>query len=256
MDLYVVFSTPPIFRVMAGRTEIGTVDAHFVQLRKADDFTFVLAGRAWRVTHIDWRRGICTVEPAPDAGYPSWMGDPRFLSWEVCQAMREILLADDHEATWTGRACEVIDTLRAQYAFLHDGPAPLVDEGDIIRWWTFAGGRANNLLAHLLSAELGDKITASNTAVTIAESAGKSLVAARQAVAALSRPGRISREATRQAAAGAARGRISKFQPCLPGRLELELLAETLMDVQSAIVAATSAQEPHSTPNSPGRCRS
>ena len=241
MDLYVVFSTPPIFRVMAGRTEIGTVDAHFVQLRKADDFTFVLAGRAWRVTHIDWRRGICTVEPAPDAGYPSWMGDPRFLSWEVCQSMREILIGEDREAIWTSRACDVIDTLRAQYAFLHDAPAPLVDERDIIRWWTFAGGRANNLLAHLLRTELGDKVTASNTAVTLAEGAGKSLVAVRQAVAALSQPGRVSREAARRAAADAARGRISKFQPCLPAELEQELLADVLVDSDGAAEAVARA---------------
>jgi len=242
MDLYVVFSTPPIFRVMAGRTEIGTVDAHFVQLRKADEFTFVLAGRAWRVTHIDWRRGICTVEPAPEAGYPSWLGDPRFLSWAVCQAMREILVSEDHDAVWTRRACRVVDTLRAEYDFLHDEPAPLVDERDIIRWWTFAGGRANNLLAHLLEAELGSKVTASNTAVTCSEDAGKSLVAVRQAVAALSEPGRFSKAAARRAAAGAARGRISKFQPCLPEGLELELLAEaTVASDGAAEVLARSA---------------
>ena len=165
----------------------------------------------------------------------------RFLSWEVCQAMREILIGEGHEATWTRRACEVIDTLRAQYAFLHDEPAPLVDERDIIRWWTFAGGRANNLLAHLLRTELGDKVTASNTAVTLAEGAGKSLVAVRQAVAALSQPGRVSREAARRAAADAARGRISKFQPCLPAELEQELLADVLVDSDGAAEAVARA---------------
>ncbi len=237
MDLFVVFSTPPIFRVMAGRTEIGTVDAHFVQLRKSDDFTFVLAGRAWRVTHIDWRRGICTVEPAPEAGYPSWMGDPLFLSWEVCQAMRQVLLDEDHESTWTRRACEVVDAMRAQHTFLHDEPTPLVDEQDLIRWWTFAGGRANNLLAHLLQADLGAKVTAGNTAVTFTEGAGKSLVAVRRAVEMLSEPGTICREAARKAAAAAARGRISKFQPCLPGRLELDLLSDALADEGGAAQA-------------------
>jgi len=237
MDLYVVFSTPPIFRVLHGRNEIGTVDAYFVQLRRDEDFTFVLAGKAWRVTHIDWRRGQCTVEPASDAGYPSWMGDPRFLSWELCQAMRAILVEDDYEPAWSRRTRDVIDALRAQYAFLQDEPTPLVEAKDHVRWWTFAGGRANNLLAHLLEAELGAKVTASNTAVTCSEEAGKSLVAVRQTVAALSAPGRISRAAARRAAAGAARGRISKFQPCLPERLELELLAEAMVDNDGAAKA-------------------
>lgn len=234
MDLYVVFSTPPIFTVMWGTSEVGTVDASFVQHRKEDDFTFVLAGKAWRVTNIDWRRGICTVVPAPEAGYPSWHGAPRFLSWEVCQAMRDVLLGDEYDTCWSSRARVVIDGLRAEHHFLGESVAPLVEEKDRTTWWTFAGGRANNLLARLLEVDLGPKVIVGNIYIAFSEDASNSIVAIRQAIAALAEPGRITADAARVAAAASARSRVSKFQPCLPERLELDLLAEALVDVEGA----------------------
>ena len=44
-----------------------------------------------------------------------------------------------------------------------------------------------------------------------------------------------------EAASRMARGMITKFQPCLPERLELQLLADALMDVDGARRIAASA---------------
>src|SRR5262249_40635629 len=45
LELYAVFSTPRVLRVMHGPTEIGVVDASFLQDKESQSPNFVLAGR-------------------------------------------------------------------------------------------------------------------------------------------------------------------------------------------------------------------
>ncbi|MCA9558898.1 MAG: DEAD/DEAH box helicase [Myxococcales bacterium] len=69
-ELYAVFSAPPVLTVLHGRQQIGTVDAWFAQQETTDKgLSFVLGGRAWKVTGIDFCRGRCHVKPA-DVGTP------------------------------------------------------------------------------------------------------------------------------------------------------------------------------------------
>jgi len=241
MDLYVVFSTPSELKVMWGPKEVGSIDLYFVQYKEADELSFVLGGKPWRATHVDWRRGVCHVEPAPDAGLPTWMGEPRLLSYELCQAMREILVEDDSDDAWSRRAGEVMQGMRAEHEFLRDASAPLVDEADRIKWWTFGGGKANNVLARLLEWKLGGTVTANNIAVTFSGQAAKSHAAIRSGLKALTEGDAFDEHTARRFAAACARGRITKFQPCLPERLELQLLADALMDVDGARRIAASA---------------
>jgi hypothetical protein len=98
----------------------------------------------------------------------------------------------------------------------------------------FAGGKANNLLARMLEEQLGGEVKASNFAVTFTDVAAASLVGIRQAIEALAEPGVLSREAAIRFAAGCTKGRVTKFQPCLSERLELELLTEALTDLRGA----------------------
>jgi len=235
LELYAVFSTPPVLKVMHGRQEVGSIDAWFVQQdNRSRPLAFVLGGRAWQVARLDWRRGLCQVKPAESGVYPRWIGRPTLLSRELCQAMREVLLDVGEDPWWSKRARKVIAELRESHAFLADAEAPLVSELDKLRWWTFAGGRANGLLALLLEAELGEKVTANNLCVTFAQQAACSDVAVQQAIRGLGEPGKVSWEAARRFAPSAARGRVSKFQPCLPEALERDLLARSLLDVEGA----------------------
>ncbi|MCK5800642.1 MAG: ATP-dependent helicase, partial [Deltaproteobacteria bacterium] len=238
MDLYVVFSVPRSFRVLWGPTEIGTIDSFFVEQKDEEDLAFVLAGKPWQVTHIDWRRMVCVVVPAPANKFPRWLGEPVLLSWALCQAMRDVLTDDVEDRWWSLRTRQAFETIRAEYSFLRDEPMPLTKDQESIRWWTFAGGKANNLLAYLLEVRLGAKVMPNNTALTFTEEAGKSESAIRQAVRDIRQEGVVSEEALLAAAARSSRTRISKFQPCLSERLELGLLAERLLDVESLRVIA------------------
>lgn len=234
MELYAVFATPRIFRVMWGPREVGSLDVFFMQLRDVDGLTFVLGGKPWRAVEVDWNRGICVVEPSPTAGLATWSSDPRLLGRELCQAMRAVLIDDAEDPWWSRRARELMHGLREQYAFLADAPAPFVEERDKVTWWTFAGGKANNLLARLLEEKLGDAVRPSNRTITFVKDAAKSRVGIDQAIAELAEPGAIGPDAVRRVASSFTRRRVSKFQPCLSERLELDLVASTLVDFEGA----------------------
>src|SRR5437588_4128505 len=69
LDLISVFIAPPLFTVLHGRQELGFVDESTFLARRDDGPTvLLLAGRAWRATHVDWRRRKAYVEPAEDEG--------------------------------------------------------------------------------------------------------------------------------------------------------------------------------------------
>jgi len=238
LELFAVFSTPPVLKVMYGNQEIGTVDAWFAQQRDAGPLCFVLASRRWEVTDINWRRATCTVKPAEAGTYPRWMGRPKLLSRELCRAMHDVLIDDAMDESWSRRAQTTIQQLRDKYLFLHDAEAPLVSEPDAVRWWTFAGGRANSVISSLLQSALGDKVASNNLCVTITGDAAKSDVAIRRAIQALGEPEAITWEAARELLPASALGRLSKFQPCLPEDLVLDLAARSLLDVEGAKQAA------------------
>ena len=61
LDLISVFTAPPLFVVLHGRHELGSVDeSTFLGRRDDGPPVLLLAGRAWRVTHLDWKRRRAT----------------------------------------------------------------------------------------------------------------------------------------------------------------------------------------------------
>ena len=245
MELFAVFSVPPVLKVMHGNQEVGTIDAFFAQGRGEGPLCFVLGSRSWQVVSINWKAGACLVKPATEGAYPRWMGRPVLLSQALCRAIYEVLCDDTTDNAWSKRALDVVGRVREEHAFVHDGPAPIVSAADHTAWWTFGGGRANTLLSLLLQRELGEKVTANNLFIRFSGEAAKSEVAIRQAIAALAEPGAISYEAASTLLPESARSRLSKFQPCLPEGLELQLAARTLLDLDGAraVLALTKDEE-------------
>lgn len=229
-ELYAVFSTPRLVTVRFDAKEIGTVDAQFLSGLDADAGrgTFTLGGRPWQVMHVDWKKAVCIVQPADYAKGTRWSGAPQYLSYDLCQAMREILVSDEVDPTWSKRMQDVMVTLRADHAFLHDGDAPMVSEAGEITWWTWAGGRANLMLAQMIEKDLGDKVVSRNWSITCKDEAGKSLVALQAWVREAAARGAPSDREAEAMAPGAVKYQVSKFQPCLPENLESKLLLESL----------------------------
>jgi ATP-dependent Lhr-like helicase len=236
LELYAVFSTPRLILVRHETQDIGTVDAQFLEALDAgpDTAAFTLAGRAWAVVSIDWSRGVCLVKPTGSGKSARWSGTPLFLSYAMTQSIRRVLVSDDVSPVWSKRAREVIQAQREQHRFLRDEPAPIVDDGESLTFWTHAGGKANSLLARMIEAELGGRCVVRNVSITCREEAGKSSGRLRAYVRFLAEQGRPNDDDAREHAAGAVRGRVSKFEPCLPPRLLNELLAGMVLDVEGA----------------------
>lgn len=124
----------------------------------------------------------------------------------------------------------------------------VVESLDEITWWPFAGDAANLLLARLLEAALGASVVSRNTSITLKGDAGRSLAAVHEVVRELvGRKGPTVEDAARHAQGAGARGRMSKFDPCLPPALFARLVVEGVLDVAGAraVVAATQPTASH-----------
>lgn len=235
-DLYAVFSTPRLITVRWDAREIGTLDAQFLVGSEGEPgtSTFTLAGRPWQIVGIDWRKGLCFVQPSATARPTRWAGAPVYLDYSLCQAMREVLIERDEDACWSKRARDVIAELRREHEFLQLSPAPLLVEGEAITWWTHAGGRANLLLAKLIETELGGAVRVRNESLTLIGEAGSSIARVQTWLAELRAADRPNEGDALRCATAAARSRISKFEPCLPGPLLARLAADTVVDLAGA----------------------
>jgi len=233
-ELYAVFSTAQTLKVFFGAQEIGSIDVNFAQEEAVEDLTFILGAKAWRATAIDFKQGVVQVQPVADANLARWQGRPELLGNDLCRAMRRVLLTDEDSPTSSRRARERLRVLRAEYALSPDADVQLSLDRHGYRLWTFAGGRANNLLGRVLEAKLGSRITLDNLYIGFRGDAARSEVAIRQAMEEVRAEGRPSRADAVHFAETCARGRLSKFQPCLPARLEAEYFADVLTDPEES----------------------
>lgn len=213
--LYAVFDSPRLITVRWASHEIGMVDAAFLTalFEREGPKAFVLSGRAWEVADVDWERGVCAVMPAREGRAARWSGGPSFLSFELCQAMRRVLVAEEVPAAWSKRASTALTSLRAEHTFLRDEPAPVVAQGRQLTWWTFAGGAINLLLARMLEAELGGHVVSRNTSLTLETDKGP--LAIQQVRDAWKRDVRPNTADAVRFAPDGSKGRVGKFARCL-----------------------------------------
>ena len=162
MEVLAVFAAAPEVTVLHGRAEIGTVDPLVLSTKVVGPRRIVLGGRPWQVTHVDWRRRRAFVEPSEHAGVTRWSGDARPYSFELSDAVRRVLLGVDPPGmTQSGRATERIAMVRERYGGFADPECTVLAKDDTgFRWWTFAGARANAVLATALRLAVPDLVEA------------------------------------------------------------------------------------------------
>ncbi|MFD7517951.1 DEAD/DEAH box helicase [Streptomyces niveus] len=154
IELTASFTAPPQFTVLAGRTEIGQMDPSVLTEERPGPRRLLLGGRSWQVNFIDWGRKRVFVEPADGGGVAKWTsGSLIGLSFALARAMREILLGVDPPVSLTRRAELCLATWREEEApeIVDPGGTLVARQGGDVRWWTWAGYRANATLAATLS---------------------------------------------------------------------------------------------------------
>lgn len=154
MAMTAVFTAPPEFTVLTGRTELGRVDPSLLTEQVPGPRRLLLAGASWQVTYIDWNRRRCFVEPVDGGGKARWTGaGSAGLSFDLSRAMREVVLGAEPPVSLTRRATAALAELREQHqSAAHPGGTVVtrLASGDV-RWWTWAGFRANATLASTLA---------------------------------------------------------------------------------------------------------
>ena len=150
LELVSVFTSPPLFTVLHGRTEIGMVPDQVLLLTpKGVDRAVLLAGRTWKVNHLDWKRRIAHVEPVQAAGIARWQGAGTGISQRLARSARTVLAgANPIGVTMSKRAVAQLAELRHEFSWVRDDTTSIVrDDAGRVRWWTFAGDLPNQWLA-------------------------------------------------------------------------------------------------------------
>ena len=120
------------------------------------DRRLLLGGRSWRVTYIDWRRRRCFVEPADSGGKARWMtGGWAGLGFELSPrhargASRRRPACQAHSAEQRSGS---LTNGMSDRTLVHPGGSVILRDrnGGDLRWWTWAGFRANATLAATLT---------------------------------------------------------------------------------------------------------
>lgn len=149
-DLTAVFSAAPEFTVLAGRDEIGTVGDDLLVFDSGDGpRVLLLAGRAWLVTYVDWKRRRCFVESTELPGKARWSSAGGGLSFDITRGMRDVLLGRDPVGvTYSRRATRALEDLREHHSSRVRAGSTVLERsssGDVL-WWNWAGLAANRTL--------------------------------------------------------------------------------------------------------------
>lgn len=156
MELFSVFTSPPLFTVLHGRAELGLVhESTFLGAERTGPTVLLLGGRSWLVTSLDWRNRRAYVAPATAGGRSRWCGGSRGMHYDHAQAIRRVLVGGELAGIPSQRAKDKLEELRGEMAWVRaDGTVLVHGDGGAGDWWTFAGQRANVALA----AALGDLV--------------------------------------------------------------------------------------------------
>lgn len=234
MGMTAVFTAPPQFRVFEGRREIGLLDPSLLTDRVQGPRLILLAGRSWKVSWIDWARQRCFVEADDRGGRARWStGGSGGASLAMSRSVREVLLGEDPPVRMTVRAATLLAEARdTEHHTVDPGGTLVVREGADLRWWTWAGFRANATLASTLSSIVDETQRVDDVSIRIRGDLTRESWAAATADAGerLCLP-----EVDDRALDGL------KFSDALPRRLAVATLAARLADLDGA---ATVLREP------------
>jgi ATP-dependent helicase Lhr and Lhr-like helicase len=227
MGLMAVFTAPPEFTVLHGRDEIGRTDPVLLTDQVDGPRLLLLGGRNWRVTWTDWKRRRVFVEPAAGGGRARWLSSAiGGISFELARAMRDVLPGADPPVRLTRRAAGMLAGLRSDgIGRVHPAGTVISGSDGDLRWWKWAGHRANATL----KATLGSLADESQRVNDISLRLRADLLPSTWGSVVRSLGGRLALpEVDEKALTGL------KFSEALPRHLAVATLAERLADPEHA----------------------
>ena len=243
--LFAVFDSAPLYEVLHGRLQVGTLDAKFVE-GVEHPFYFVLGGKLWRAGRVDPSSHRVHAHPSDDGQAPSWVnfGGPG-VPFETAQEVGRLLHTDEVPDFLDADAREALRGLQVGCA--GDGWQPgktlcSVSASGKVRLVTYAGDRINRTLARLLSLEGLGKATASYAEVGVQGRPSDRESVSREVERVLRdlRSGRWSEPSLAQALeTSQSRWPFSPFARCLPATLWASALVEQTLDPKGLLRLAS-----------------
>jgi ATP-dependent helicase Lhr and Lhr-like helicase len=175
--LVAAFTTPFLLAVRYRGTDLGSIDPVSIEGRRSSLPVILLGGRSWRVVDVDWPRRTVSVEPTSDVGRSRWFGSSRPLRSELARAVERVLATGDCGVMLSSRAGARLEVMRDEMPYVDAESLPLVADGEDLRIWTFAGGRANAMLAGALQSAGASLHNVDNFGLTLRRMKKAALVA-------------------------------------------------------------------------------
>ena len=181
------------------------------------------------MNHLDWQRRVAYVEPADSVGRSRWQGQGQGLHYDLCQSIKLVLATEEMSERWSQRARDRIHVLREEQAWVESANTMVVRDSDgRLRWWTFAGQRANHVLAQVLSGLTSSKVKVGNLALEFESRLTLEDIEGEMTILRLSELDAVRLVVDESVVDGL------KFSACLPTEMALEMLGERLADVSGA----------------------
>jgi ATP-dependent Lhr-like helicase len=236
--LFAVFDSAPMYEVMEGKKQVGTLDSAFVESVPVP-FLFVLGGIEWKAERIDTKNKQVIVRRTKIGDAPRWsafrMSD---VPIETAKEAGSILFAKDYPDFLDDEAKTGIDAVRNKCSGIgwRNGKwvitASASGKAEI---WTFCGDRINRTLALLIKQEGIGKAASNYKRVEI-----KSGINDRDELLTKISGLLMNLKITNAAHLENLEEKLSrllrrivfsKFAKCLPGSLWLETMAEKSLDI-------------------------
>ncbi len=152
-DFYMAFIVPEEYRVIHHGRHVGNISP------TADlgvDGYLILAGRRWKVLHIDEDAMEILVEPSPGGRVPSFSSQAGFdVHPKVREAMKAILLHDEKPRYLNPTAVELLSKARTAARDADLAHRSFLSQGTGTLWFTWTGSRIQRTLAGLGQYVLG-----------------------------------------------------------------------------------------------------
>ncbi len=166
MELFSVFTSPPMVKVFHGKQELGEVHQLTFAVKEEGPALLTLGGRSWITKYIDWARKKAYVEPTDMRGRSQWLSSGQPMQYEMCQAIAETLLDEDVQDGLSTRAQNLLEELKEEFGWLEEGKTTLlIDSDGNANWWTFSGRLLNAAFTEVLAGE-ADKVGSDNLCIT------------------------------------------------------------------------------------------
>lgn len=166
MELFSVFTSPPMVKVFYGKQELGEVHQLTFAVKEEGPSVLTLGGKSWQTKYIDWPRKKAYVEPTEMRGRSQWLSAGQPMHYEMCQSMASVLRSESMYEGLSVRAIGLLEQIREEFDWLTSSATTLIIDADKnVTWWTFAGKLFNSVIASALTGT-ADKISTDNLGIS------------------------------------------------------------------------------------------